>query len=227
MSNDEIMVAVLEALEQHRAKARSDKHIDARMSSIATALRNSGHDIPQQQIVGALDYLKGGGYVQMTNKVKSVPLGYAAGARSVAKSKGMKLPSTQKFEVTTYRIKQKGIDYLKGKTSFSKETYAPSVSVNAENSVVIIGNQNKVEANIELIRQLGELEQVISESSQLDIKTRQDIVADIETIKQQMAKSAPSRKVISILWSGVEKAAAASGAIQLAGMIAKGLGINS
>lgn len=225
--NDEVFVAILRALEQHRAKARSDKHLDARLSSIKASLRETGLEISQQQIVGALDYLRDGGYVKITSKIKSVALSHTTAAKSIAKSRGMKLPTAQKFEITLYRITQKGIDHLNGKTSFSKETYKPSISVNAENSVVIIGNQNTVEANAKLIEQLSELEQTISESGKLNVKVRQEVVADIETIKQQMAKTSPSKKVISLLWGGIEKAAAISGAAQLAGMIAKGLGIGS
>jgi hypothetical protein len=47
-----------------------------------------------------------------------------------------------------------------------------------------------------------------------------NIVADIDTLQTQLQKPEPNRSVITILWSGLEKAVTAAGFVDLAGRAA-------
>ena len=83
----------------------------------------------------------------------------------------------------------------------------PGINVNATGSnVITIGRNNVVNAKYEqLFRDLDTLKETIGDSAHTDTE-KLDLAADIETIKEQLAKQQPNRTVIANLWTGIKGA---------------------
>ena len=60
----------------------------------------------------------------------------------------------------------------------------------------------------------------LTASDELSDTEKLDLVAGIESLKDQLAKSTPNPTVVQSLWSGIEKASAVAGLAELAIAIA-------
>lgn len=121
-------------------------------------------------------------------------------------------------KVTWYEIAAPGIDKFEEASEFRQTERYAGININATGSnVITLGDGNVVNAKFEeLHSRLSEFKQAISSSSNMPEDRKLDLAADIETIKDQLAKSKPDTTIIRRLWSGVEKAAAVAGLIEAA-----------
>ena len=122
-------------------------------------------------------------------------------------------------QVTTwYEISAKGIDKIEGGSEFEpRERYA-GININATGSnVITLGDGNVVNADFrDLHSELNDLKEVISASASIGEAQKLDAAVDIESIKDQLAKSTPNKGVVRSLWDGVKAIATAGGAVQAA-----------
>ena len=220
MNNKEIRRAVLEAMNTQRKNSRHEQEIRMHVSQIERGVRKAGFKISEKQVMEAVDYLKEAGMLKRTQETKTVKM--ASYGRSSRLSNG-----NTSFKHTNYwyKLTTKAIDSLDGETEYSSKPFVPLqyIQINTSNAPVIVGSNNQVSNNVTIFNQLDELEQVLSESTDISVEDRQDVVSDIESLKQQLAKPNPNKTVVDLLWRNIGRAADLAGAAALAATIAGGI----
>ena len=222
MSDEDKILAVLKVLNDARRNARSENMMQLTSAEVYVKIRRIAgcEAITKNDVLVALDYMSGNQIQKITSKHR---IGYTPGAKAIAKRNGMS--TNPSVTVVRFKITQKGIVMLEGKNDFTKVAEVRKITVNANNSQVVIGSQNIIKGNIIVIDKLTELQQKISESNELDLEQKQDIVADIDSIKAQLSKPNPAIKVIKALWAPIAAAADIAGASQLAAAVATALAL--
>lgn len=161
------------------------------------------HALTQQQVISNLTYLIDRGWVNVANVEKTVQV------------KGGTVPST----VTWYEISAQGIDKIEGDSEFNPVERYPGINITATGTnVITLGDGNVVNAAFkELHQQLDTLKEAMIKSDDFAESEKLDIAADIESIKDQLAKAKPNKTVISQLWSGIRGVVTAGELVQLVG----------
>ena len=84
-------------------------------------------------------------------------------------------------------------------------------------NVITLGDGNVVNARFSQLREcLDDLKGQITSSPVLGETQRLDVAADVESLKQQLAKESPDRTILGHLWSAIERAAAVAGVVDAA-----------
>lgn len=191
--------AILRHLHSVHKKARSPKSAGLLISQLSKALKPHGYKL--QEVSSNLDYLVQKGWVREIIE-----------HRSFTTSRG----TTQNSERRTYKISDSGIDRLEAASMYQRPDVVSSVNITNIKGVTIVGDGNVVNtAFTELSRVLADLKQAVLHESGLSDTAKLDIAADIDTLEAQLQKPEPKKSVIQMLWSGIEKAAAVSGAIEI------------
>ena len=169
----------------------------------------------------AVDYLKETGMLKRTQEtvaVKSPNFG-----RSSSRLGGTSFKQTNYW----YNLTAKAIDSLDGETEYSSKPFVPlqNIQINTSNAPVIVGSNNNVSNNVTVFSQLDQLAQIITESEDISVADRQDVASDIESIKQQLAKPNPNKKVVELLWQNIGRTADLAGAASLGVTVAKGIAV--
>lgn len=220
MTDKEIRRTVLEAMNTQRKNSRHEHEIRMHVSQIERGVRKAGLQVNQKQVMEAVDYLKETGMLKRTQETKTVKMpSYGRSSRLGGSS------TSFKHTDYWYKLTAKAIDSLEGETEYSAKPFVPlqSIQINTSNAPVIVGSNNQVTNNVTIFNQLDELEQIISESNDISVEERQDVVSDIESLKQQLAKPNPNKTIIDLLWQNIGRAADLAGAAALAVTIAKGI----
>jgi len=155
------------------------------------------HGLKQQDVMSNLTYLIDNTWVKTIDIEKTV------------KVRGGTIPQITTF----YEIAAKGIDKIEGGSQFEpKERYAGiNITAMGEN-IITLGDGNIVNAQYSVLRDtLDQFKEAITNSIKLSDGDKLNIAADIETIKDQLAKPQPNKTIVAQLWSGLEKAAVVSG----------------
>jgi hypothetical protein len=123
--------------------------------------------------------------------------------------KGGTIPST----VTWYEISALGIDKIEGGSEFEPKDRYEGINITAAGAnVITLGDGNLVNARFSDLReQLNDLKSQITSSTFLDDRQKLDVVVDIESIKDQLAKESPDKTIIHRLWSGIAGMATIAG----------------
>lgn len=206
--NDEIRRQILEYFYDRNANATSrfgKKGSAAKISDVRKDLK-SQYELKLQQVVSNLNYLMDRGWVKVIEVEKTVEV------------KGGTIPST----VTWYEISAKGIDKIEGESEFQpKERYA-GINITATGSnIITLGDGNIVNAKYaDLHKELNVLKDGISENDRLTDSQKLNTAVDIESIKDQLAKSQPNMTMIGLLWKGIEKVATIAGLVNNVSRIA-------
>lgn len=218
MWDEDKMAIVLEVMNEQRKSAQSMNMMALTSARIKMLVnRREGFEkFSINDVLTALDYMAGNQVTKVVTKHKVVN-----SVRSKAMAKKMGRPANSSVSVTKWKLTQKGVVSIEGENAFSRSPATKSIIINATNSQVMVGNDNVLLGNIRIVDKLTELEQLISESDHLDLKSRQNIVADIESLKAQMSKPQPSKSLIKALWLPVAKAADIAGLADLASSIAQ------
>jgi hypothetical protein len=143
--------------------------------------------------------------------------------KTVSTKRGTTVPSL----VTFYEISAEGIDSIEGGSEFQPRERYPGINIDATGSnVITLGDGNLVNVQYrELFHELTELKEAITRSDDLSDREKLEVVIDIETLKDQLAKSEPDPEVVRRLWPRIEKAANVAGlaafALELASVIEK------
>lgn len=133
-------------------------------------------------------------------------------------------------EPTFYEISAEGIDKNEGGSEFQARERYPGINIEATGSnVITLGDGNVVNVQYrQLFHRLTELKEAITRSGDLSEREKLEVAVDIETLKDQLAKSEPDPEVVRRLWPRIEKAANIAGlaalALELASVIQKLIG---
>jgi len=203
--NDEVRQRILSYFYARNTNATSrmgKKGSAVRISNVKHDLKEL-HGLTQKQVMSNLTYLTDMGWVK-TFEVE----------KQVATSSGTTVPSS----VTWYEIAASGIEKIEGASEFTPAPAFAGVNITALGAnVITMGDGNVVHAEFrELHAELDQVRGELVASDVLDDAQKLEVIADIESLKSQLAKSDPDGSVIAALWSGIDKAAALAGLAQLA-----------
>jgi len=126
-----------------------------------------------------------------------------------------------KLEKYTYKISVSGISKIEGESKYMKNTYS-GINISNVGGVVVLGDENIVNQSYqELTPLLNELSQVIRNENISDTD-KLNVIADIETIQQQIKKPTPNKNILSAAWEGIKSIDIAKGlesATKITGLI--------
>jgi hypothetical protein len=164
------------------------------------------HDLTQQEVVSNLTYLIDKGWINKHDVEKTVTV------------RGGTIPSV----VTWYEVSSAGIDKIEGESEFRSGPKYSGINISATGqNVITLGDGNIVNAQyVALHGELERLREAVIHSPRLEDSQKVDLVSDIETVKDQLAKTHPNRKVISQLWTAIEVAVTGAGMVDLVNRIA-------
>jgi hypothetical protein len=196
--NDEIRRNILQYFYDRNATATSHmgkKGAAIKISDVKRQLKER-FGLKQQEVMSNLTYLIDNGWVKTIDIEKTVH------------TKGGTVPSV----TTYYQITAKGIDRVEGGSQFEpRERYA-GINIRATGSnFITLGDGNVVNAQYsELHSELNSLKAAISATNDLSDSEKLSYAADIESIKDQLAKPEPHKTIIQHLWSGLKVVATIS-----------------
>jgi hypothetical protein len=205
--NDEIRKQILRYFYERNAGATSRRGKRGSAVKISDAKRElkARFGLSQTEVMSNLTYLIDQKWVKTFDVEKTVNV------------RGGTIPSS----VTWFEISAPGIDKFEEASDFQPAERYAGININATGSnVITLGDGNVVNAKYEqLHHKLSEFKQAISASNSVPEDQKLDLAADIESIKDQLAKTRPNKTVVRRLWSGLEKAATVGGLIEVADKI--------
>jgi len=206
-SNDDTRRHILKYFYDRNASATSQHGKKGSAVKISDAKHDLKelHQLSQQQVMSNLTYLIDKGWINKQEVEKTVTV------------RGGTIPSV----VTWYEISSAGIDRIEGESEFTVGPKFSGINITATGqNVITLGDGNLVDARYaRLHAELETLRKAIVASPQLSPTEKVDLVADIETVKDQLAKPHPNRKVITQLWTAVETVVTSVGLIELVSQV--------
>lgn len=196
--NDEIRGQILQWFYDRNTNATSQygkKGSATKISDVKKGLKELC-GLKQSEVMSNLTYLIDKGWINKTESEKTIQV------------RGGTVPST----VTWYEISSAGIDKIEGESEFQENTRYAGININATGSnIITLGDGNVVNAQYEdLHTELSNLKEVVAASS-LDESQKLDVSVDIESIKDQLAKTDPDKTTIGHLWKRVQEIAKVGG----------------
>jgi len=188
LSNDDIRELILKVLYDKFKSARGIKSIRMKSSEIKRELKKYG--LRDNEIVSNLEYLIQTGWV-----IKEVE-------RFTTIRGGKKI----RVEQIYFKISNKGIDYFEGSSKFRKIGVVKGINITNIRGVMVIGDHNVVHIEyLDLFNMLDILAQKIGSIDILSDDEKLEYIADINTIKSQLSKKEPNRKIISEAWAKIKE----------------------
>ncbi len=138
--------------------------------------------------------------------------------KTVEIEKTVSLPSgTVPSTVTWYEISALGIDKIEGESEFQPKERYEGINITAMGSnVITLGDGNVVNAEYrDLHAELNDLKRAIVSSQSLSDLQKLEVSADIESVKDQLAKARPDKTIVARLWAGIQNIVIASEFIEL------------
>lgn len=210
MTDDEIRKAILEYLYRVHREARSLKKARVSMKELKRHFRMMG--LKEQEIVRNLDYLIQSGWVIIEKEETEfkTPRGFV-----------------KKQVKPYYKISDLGINYFAGPSEFQRVSKSFSgINITNVQGVTVIGEQNVVVNTqfLDLYRRLSLLSEAVRNSTQLSDKEKLEYVAEIETIKDQLAKPSPDKNILKLAWDKLKPLATVSGIVSFFKQVAELIG---
>jgi hypothetical protein len=165
--------------------------------------------LKEQEIIRNLDYLIQSGWINVENEeiTFKTPKGFI-----------------RKQHKQYYRISDVGINYFEGPSKFQRVSKSFSgINISNIQGVTIIGDQNVVVNTqyLDLYKRLSLLSDAIRRSAQLSDKEKLEYIAEIETIKDQLAKPSPDKNIIQLAWEKLKPLATVSGVMNFFKQVAE------
>jgi hypothetical protein len=192
-SNTDIRSIVLRYFYNRNAaatSARGKKGYAVKITDVRKELKAS-HQLSQQEVMSNLNYLLSQGWVE-EDKVE----------KSVALPSGTVIPNTTSY----YKITAVGIDKIEGPGEFTMDKFKGIKIEATGQNIITVGDGNQVNARYrDVAGALVELKQALLQSQAVTEAQKLDVVADIDSIQSQLAKSSPNRGIIKGAWDAVKK----------------------
>jgi hypothetical protein len=161
--------------------------------------------LAQYEVHGNLTYLLSQGWVEEKHVEKQVR------ARG-----GTIIPSITKY----YQITAAGIDKIEGPGEFTMPKFHGIKIEATGQNIITLGDGNQINAQFsDLGKGLVELREAITKSDAPESE-KMGLLADIDTIQSQLAKSQPNRSIVSAAWQAIKAAAAIHGCASLVEKVA-------
>lgn len=186
--------------------ARGKKGYAVKISDVRRELKAS-HNLSQQEVMSNLNYLLSQGWVGEDKVEKSVPL-----------PSGTVIPNATSY----YKITAAGIDKIEGPGEFTMDKFKGIKIEATGQNIITVGDGNQVNAQYrDAAGALVELKQALLRSTSVSEVQKLDVVADIDSIQSQLAKSSPNRGVIRGAWETVKGLGVVGGLVDNVAKVAK------
>ncbi len=198
ISDDVVRDNIMRVLYDIHASSKSAQSIAKGTKQLYSAIKKE-HDYKQNVISHHLDYLVQKGWVteQVIKSEFTTPTG-----------------ATVPQKKTQYKISAQGIEMYEAGSAFHYIKKDSTINVTGMNNVVIVGEGNVVNANFsELSQKLSNLETAISNSHDISEDNKLEVLADLATIQNQIAKNTPNKSILKAAWEGLKGIATVSGVI--------------
>jgi len=210
--NDEIRQQILAYFYDRNANATSrmgKKGSAVKISAVKSELKDR-HALTQKQVMSNLTYLIDNDWIKTVDITKTINV------------RGNQIPQVTTF----YEIDAKGIDKIEGGSQFEPKSRYEGINITATGqNIITLGDGNVVNAEFSDLHQaLGEFKDAITSSDGIDESAKLDAAVDIESIRDQLAKSEPDRGIIESLWGSLQGIATVSGVADAFGKVAALIG---
>ncbi|HEY5122818.1 MAG TPA: hypothetical protein VIK14_03705 [Ignavibacteria bacterium] len=176
-----------------KSSARSISNIRSDLKSL--------YGLKQNEVISNLTYLISQGWIGEKPISKSFPT-----------TKGTIIPSITIY----YIITAAGIDKIDGPTEFTRDKFSGIKIEATGQNIITLGDGNKINAKFEDAgNALNELKEAVKLSEKVTEDEKVDVVVDIESIQDQLAKPNPNKSVLKSLWNSLGKLATIDGLIEL------------
>jgi len=187
LTNNEIRSILLKYFydrNKNATSARGKKGSAVKISDVKKELKAS-HGLTQQEIQSNLTYLISQGWVEEERVQK----------RIIA-PRGTVVPSATSY----YKITAAGIDNIEGPGEFTMPKFQ-GINIQATGqNIITLGDGNQINAQFsELGQALVELREAIIKSNKPEAE-KMNLVADIDTIRSQLAKPIPNKSIVNMAW---------------------------
>lgn len=188
-NNDEIRRKILQFMYDKYISAPSINRMRVTDAMVRIDLGKQGYD--RNTILRNFQYLVQTGYIKKETEAYSYKSpGYNRGKSTTIKGK-------QSY----YYISDIGINYFDGPSQFQKSSGITGINVTNVQGVTVIGNNNFVRNEYnELFKNLDTLSNELRRTDKVSDEEKVSYLADIETIKQQLAKPNPAASIIKTAW---------------------------
>src|SRR5207244_54737 len=141
-------------------------------------------------------------------------------SKSFTTSQGTLMPASTPH----YIITAAGIDKVDGPSEFTRDRFQGIKIEATGQNIITLGDGIQVNAHYQQIGEaLAQLRDALKKSKASTEDDKVNVVADIDSIQDQLAKPQPNKKVMGTLWENVEKIAALSGLADLAVKVARAI----
>jgi hypothetical protein len=192
---------------ERNAQATSQRGKNGSSAKISDVKRDlkQAHGLMQQQVNSNLTYLLDKGWIveQTVEKTFSV--------------RGGTVPSS----VSWYKISSAGIDHLEGESEFKPAPRFSGINITATGqNVITLGDGNVVNAKYTALHsELERLRAAVVAAPDLAEADKLEVVANVETIKTQLALEKPDRSIMAKLWPAIEATVTLAGFVDLVNRI--------
>ncbi|MDH5451623.1 MAG: hypothetical protein OEX77_12160 [Candidatus Bathyarchaeota archaeon] len=195
-SKDEIRETILRFLYDTYKTARSLKRSRVKISVIKRNLKQQG--LTEQEITSNLDYL-----IQTDWVIRETESYQLRTKRGIIDTRS-----------EYYKISDKGIDHFEGASRFQKSHPPTGINVTNIQGVTIVGDGNIVNAKYsDLYGNLGLLSEEVMKSDQFTDEQKLNYHAEINTIKSQLSKTSPDKRIIAKAWDKLKPLATVAGIV--------------
>ena len=169
--------------------------------SVIRADLKVSHGLKAQQVQSNLTYLLSQGWVEDQPISKS----FKTGAGGI-------VPATTNYFIIT----AVGIDKIGGPSEFTRDRFHGIRIEATGQNIITLGDGNQINARFrEIGEALSELRQRVKQSDELSESDKVDLVVDIDSIQDQLAKPSPNKTVIKSLWEGIKETASIAGLVEI------------
>ncbi|MFV0442470.1 MAG: hypothetical protein ACK5Q5_02755 [Planctomycetaceae bacterium] len=190
---DQIRSLILQYLYDRNANATSARGKRGAAVKIGDMRRDlkAQHGLAREEVVANLRYLISQGWAEEQTQDRVVPT-----------NGGRQIPSTTIY----YAITAAGIDKIEGPGEYTPRDRFAGIVINANGrNTVTVGDGNQVNVKYEEPAEaLASLADAIKHCDDLDPDQQMDLIADIDTIQSQLARSEPKPAVIKAAWESIE-----------------------
>ncbi len=203
--NDLIREKILEYLYELNKKSRSPTATAIGIRELQSELKNR-FSYKQQQVSENVSYLIDRKWVVIETTERE----FKAQRGTILHPKSIK-----------YRIAADGIDYIEGPSRFKGTDVISNINIHNISGIVTVGNFNTIinKKYESLFSQVDALHRKILSGDKINDEQRLNLSSDIESLKNQLSKTAPDKQVILKLWGNIkqftESAATLSGCLNL------------
>jgi hypothetical protein len=206
-TNDEkrmIMLRYFHERHNNATSSRGKKGYAVKITDVRRELKAS-HGLTQQEVMSSLNYLLSQGWVEEERIEKSVPL-----------KSGTVIPQATSY----YKITAIGVDKIDGPGEFTSEKFKGIKIEATGQNIITVGDGNQVNARYRSTASaLVDLKEALLQSASISESQKLDLVADIDSIQSQLAKSQPNRTVIQAAWEAIKGFDTALGLIDKIGKV--------